>query len=162
MASPNTHISSGPYSARTAVRPGLTMISPPVAFRMLGPGFLGGTCSRPIRGDWPDTNWKGWWERIHRITLSSLHLDPSCSSPHRDGRRHDVPLHNRRLARRSTVHARPLPEWTCGLAVGRTQSSSIFVRASLMNCTLLSRRSCSAGGNRCSKGLTCGSGIRMR
>jgi hypothetical protein len=26
------------------------MISPPVAFRMLGPGFLGGTCSDPFVG----------------------------------------------------------------------------------------------------------------
>jgi len=58
------------------------------------------------------------------------------------------------FAKRSTAHAMLLLETMSGSAVGRTQASNIFVRASSMSCTLPSRRSCSAGENRCSKGLT--------
>src|SRR5712671_1198277 len=60
------------------------------------------------------------------------------------------------FARRLTGHERRPPEETCELVVGPTRSSSIFVRALLMSCTLLSRRSCSVVESDCSKALTCG------
>src|SRR5215475_14162695 len=60
------------------------------------------------------------------------------------------------FAGRLTGHERLPPDETCGLAVGPTQSSSIFVRASLMSCTLRSHRSCSVVESDCSKGLTYG------
>src|SRR2546426_11957103 len=60
------------------------------------------------------------------------------------------------FARRLTGHERRPPEETCELVVGPTRSSSIFVRASLMSCTLLSHRSCSVVESDCSKALTCG------
>src|SRR5579863_9140305 len=43
----------------------------------------------------------------------------------------------------------------CALAADLTLSSNIFVRASSMSCTSLSRRSCWAGESDCSRGLTC-------
>src|SRR3989442_5556006 len=60
------------------------------------------------------------------------------------------------FARRLTGHERRPPEETCELVVGPTRSSSIFVRALLMSCTLLSRRSCSVVESDCSKASTCG------
>src|SRR5947208_16970561 len=60
------------------------------------------------------------------------------------------------FARRLTGHERRPPEETCELVVDPTRSSSTFVRALLMSCTLLSRRSCSVVEGHCSKTLTCG------
>src|SRR6267378_5206122 len=60
------------------------------------------------------------------------------------------------FARRLTGHERRPPEETCELVVGPTRSSSIFVRALSMSCTLLSHRSCSVVESDCSKALTCG------
>src|SRR2546426_6883972 len=61
------------------------------------------------------------------------------------------------FARRLTGHERRPPEETGELVVGPTRSGSIFVRALLMSCTLLSRRSCSVVESDCSKASTCGS-----
>ncbi|MBC7368613.1 MAG: dihydrofolate reductase family protein [Undibacterium sp.] len=47
-------------AARTARRAS-TMISRCAACPASGRGFLGATCSGPIRGEWPDDQWKGWW-----------------------------------------------------------------------------------------------------
>src|SRR2546428_1330488 len=60
------------------------------------------------------------------------------------------------FARRLTGHERRPPEETCELVVDPTRSSSIFVRALSMSCTLLSHRSCSVVESDCSKALTCG------
>src|SRR6266705_2217102 len=60
------------------------------------------------------------------------------------------------FARRLTGHERRPPEETCELVVGPTRSSSIFVRALSMSCTLLSHRSCSVVESDCSKAITCG------
>src|SRR5882672_2230522 len=60
------------------------------------------------------------------------------------------------FARRLTGHERRPPEETCELVAGPARSSSIFVKALLMSCTLLSRRSCSVVESDCSKALTCG------
>jgi hypothetical protein len=46
-------------------------------------------------------------------------------------------------------------EWMCALAADLTLSSNIFVRASSMSCTSLSRRSRWAGESDRSRGLTC-------
>src|SRR5882672_8633294 len=56
---------------------------------------------------------------------------------------------------RAAFERRP-PEETCELVVGPTRSSSIFVRALSMSCTLPSHRSCSVMESDCSKALTCG------
>jgi dihydrofolate reductase len=125
-------------------------------FQNVGAWILGRNMFGPNRGDWPDTNWKGWWgdNPPYHVPVFILthharpHIEMEGGTTFRfiTGGIREAP----------TVRARPLPEWTCGSAVGRIQSSSIFVRASLMNCTLLSCQSCSAGESRCSKGLTCG------
>src|SRR5262245_19879636 len=60
------------------------------------------------------------------------------------------------FTRRLTGHEGRPREKTYELAADPTQSSSIFVRALLMSCTLLSHRSCSAVESDFSKKLTCG------
>ena len=77
-------------------------------FQNVGAWILGRNMFGPIRGDWPDTL-ERMVGRQSTVSRSSLHLDPSCSSPHRDGRRHDVPLHNRRHSR----GARPCTRGRC-------------------------------------------------
>lgn len=67
-------------------------------FQNVGAWILGRNMFGPIRGDWPDTNWKGWWgdnlpNRVPAFILTHH------ARPHRDGRRHDVPLHHRRYSR---------------------------------------------------------------
>jgi hypothetical protein len=52
-------------------RTGVDDDSPPVAFRMLGPGFLGGTCSDPFVGTGRTQTGKAGGETIHRITFQS-------------------------------------------------------------------------------------------
>jgi hypothetical protein len=53
---------------------------------------------------------------------------------------------------RLTGRARQPTEWMCALAADLTLSSNIFVRASSMSCTSLSRRSCWARGERLFEG----------
>ena len=126
-------------------------------FKNVGAWILGRNMFGPIRGSWPRHELERLVGGQPTVSRSNFHLDSSRAPAHPDGRRHDVPLHNRRHSR----GARPCTRGRC--RNGRPDRrwaghnpASIFVRASLMNCTLLSRRSCSAGGNRCSKGLTCG------
>jgi len=40
-------------------------------FQNVGAWILGRNMFGPIRGPWPDMNWKGWWETIRRITFQS-------------------------------------------------------------------------------------------
>ena len=124
-------------------------------FRNVGAWILGRNMFGPIRGDWPDTNWKGWWgdnPPYHvPVFIMTHHARPPIEMEG-DTTFHFVTGGIREALDRAREAAAGMDVRIGG---GRTQSSSIFVRASLMNCTLLSRRSCSAGGNRCSKGLTC-------
>jgi dihydrofolate reductase len=38
-------------------------------FRNVGAWILGRNMSGPIRGSWPDMNWKGWWGTTRPITF---------------------------------------------------------------------------------------------
>ena len=43
-------------------------------FENIGAWILGRNMFGPIRGAWPDENWKGWWGTTHRTTCPSLCL----------------------------------------------------------------------------------------
>jgi len=90
--------------------------------------------------------------RQSTVSRSGLHHDASCTSTHRDGRRHDVPFVTGGIRDALERARKAAGGMDVRAAVGRTPSSSIFARASLMNCTLLSHPSCSAEENGCSKG----------
>ena len=68
-------------------------------FKNVGAWILGRNMFGPIRGPWPDMNWKGWWGEEPTLSRSGLHPDPSRASAHRDGRRHDIPFRHRRHSR---------------------------------------------------------------
>src|ERR1700716_3997191 len=124
-------------------------------FKNVGAWILGRNMFGPIRGSWPDMNWKGWWGGQPTLSRSNFHLDSSRAPAHPDGRRNDILLRRVVFTRRLTGRATQPTEWMCALAADLTLSSNIFVRASLTSCTSLSRRSCWAGEGDCSRGLTC-------
>ena len=125
-------------------------------FENIGAWILGRNMFSPLRGPWPDMNWKGWWGDNPPYHVPVFILTHHARPPiEMEATRHSISS-RAAFATRLKGHARRPAEWTCASAVGRTPSSSIFARASLMSCTLLSHPSCSAEENGCSKGLTCG------
>ena len=125
-------------------------------FQNVGAWILGRNMFGPICGNWPDTNWKGWWGDNPPYHVPAFILTHHARPPIEMEGGTTFHFITGAFVRRSTGRARPLAEWTYGSAVGRTPSGSTFGKASLMNCTLPSRRSCSAGEKRCSKALTYG------
>lgn len=125
-------------------------------FQNVGAWLLGRNMFGPIRGGWSDTNWKGWWGDNPPYHVPVFILTHHARPPIEMEGGTTFHFITGGIREALAAHAKPLLERTCGSAVGLTQFSSIFVRASLMNCMLLSRRSCLARENGCSKGLTCG------
>ena len=68
-------------------------------FKNVGAWMLGRNMFGPVRGSWPDMNWKGWWGGQPTLSRSNFHLDSSPAPAHPDGRRNDVPLRHRRYSR---------------------------------------------------------------
>lgn len=62
------------------------------AMEGFGAFILGRNMFGPIRGEWPDEAWKGWWGDNPPITRANLYSDPSPPSTDRDEGRHHVPL----------------------------------------------------------------------
>ena len=88
----------------------------------------------PIRGSWPDMNWKGWWDNppYHVPTFILTHharppiqMEGGTTFYFVTGGIHEALDRARNTA----------TEWMCALAADITLSSNIFVRASSMSCT---------------------------
>ena len=60
-------------------------------FKNVGAWILGRNMFGPIRGPWPDTDWKGWGGQP-AVSRSSLHLDSPHATADTNGRRYDVSL----------------------------------------------------------------------
>ena len=109
-------------------------------FKNVGAWILGRNMFGPIRGEWPDMNWKGWWGDSPPYHVRNVHLDPSpLARPYRwKAERHFISsraVFTKRLTGRATQPT----EWMCALAAELARSSNIFVRASSMSSTSLSR-----------------------
>jgi len=90
------------------------------------------------------------------LSRSNFHLDSSRAPADPDGKAERHSTSSRAVfTRRLTGRATQPTQWMCALAADLTLFSNIFVRASSMSCTSLSRRSCWAGESDCSRGLTC-------
>ena len=61
-------------------------------FENIGAWILGRNMFGPIRGPWPNNDWKGWW---------GVRVDSPRSRPDCNGRRHDVPFRHRRNRKRA-------------------------------------------------------------
>ena len=68
-------------------------------FKNVGAWILGRNMFGPIRGSWPDLNWKGWWGGQPTLSRSNFHLDSSRAPAHPDGRRNDILLRHGRYSR---------------------------------------------------------------
>jgi len=120
-------------------------------FKNVGAWILGRNMFGPIRGSWPDMNWKGWWGDNPPYHVPTFILTHHARPPIRwKAERHSTSS-RAVFTRRSTGRATQPTEWMCALAADLTLSSNIFVRASSMSCTSLSRRSCWARESDCSR-----------
>jgi dihydrofolate reductase len=68
-------------------------------FKNVDAWILGRNMFGPIRGSWPDMNWKGWWGGQPTLSRSNFHLDSSRAPAHPDGRRNDILLRDGRYSR---------------------------------------------------------------
>ena len=102
----------------------------------VGAWILGRNMFGPIRGLWPDSNWRGWWGQP-TLSRSDVRRDAPRPPADPDGGRNDILLRDGRYSRRPwTGRGTPPTEGMCASAAGRTRSgSSIFVRDSSMSCT---------------------------
>ena len=125
-------------------------------FQNVGAWILGRNMFGPIRGPWPDMNWKGWWGANPPYHVPVFILTHHARPPLEMDGNTTFQFITGGMREALIGHERRPPEEMCGLVVGPIQSSSICVRASLMSCTLLSHRSCSVAESDYSKGLTCG------
>ena len=125
-------------------------------FKNVGAWILGRNMFGPIRGAWPDMNWKGWWGDNPPYHVPTFILTHHAARPSRwKAERHSTSL-QAVFTRRLTGRATQRTEWTCALAAELTPSGSIFVRALLTSCTSPFLRCCWDGASGCSRGLTFG------
>src|SRR5688500_11342299 len=75
-------------------------------FRNIGAWIMGRNMFGPIRGPWPDSNWKGWWGDNPPYHVPVLCPDSSRAPAPRDGRQYDVPFRNGRHSRSAGPGAR--------------------------------------------------------
>jgi dihydrofolate reductase len=63
-------------------------------FSNVGACIMGRNVFGPIRGEWPDNEWKGWWATTP-VSRAGLRAQPSPARLDHDGRRHDLPFRHR-------------------------------------------------------------------
>jgi dihydrofolate reductase len=120
-----------------------------------GAWILGRNMFGPIRGPWPDMNWKGWWgdnPPYHvPVFILTHHARPPIQMKGNTtyhfvtGGIHEALDQARKAADGMDVR----------IGGGPIPYSSIFVRAWSMSCTSQSRRFCSAEESDCSRRSTC-------
>jgi len=125
----------------------------------VGAWILGRNMFGPIRGSWPDMNWKGWWgdsPPYHVPTFILTHharpplqMEGGTTFTFITGAIHEALERARDAANGRDVRIGGGPDTI------QSRSSSIFVRASSMTCTSLYRQFCWAEESDCSRALTC-------
>ena len=75
-------------------------------FENIGAWILGRNMFGPVRGPWPDENWKGWWGDNPPYHVPVFVLTHHARAPIDDGRRHDLPLRHRRHPRGARAAAK--------------------------------------------------------
>ena len=125
-------------------------------FKNVGAWILGRNMFGPIRGSWPDMNWKGWWgdnPPYHVPTFILTHharppiqMEGETTFHFVTGGIHEALDRARDAANGMDVRIG-----------GGPNTIQQYLRAGLIDdrCTSLSRRSCWAGESDCSRGLTC-------
>jgi dihydrofolate reductase len=80
---------------------GTTGVDDDIAARFgvnVGAWIMGRNMFGPIRGPWPDNEWRGWWGKESAVSRAGVRPHTSRTSVGRDGRRHRIPLRHRRPA----------------------------------------------------------------
>jgi hypothetical protein len=124
-------------------------------FENVGAWILGRNMFGPIRGPWPDMEWKGWWGDNPPIMFRFLFLPIMRVRPSKWTAVQRFTLSQTASTRHLNGLARLPKAKTCALAEGPTLFNSICVKASLMSFTSQFRRSCWAKVSGCLMGLTC-------
>ena len=65
-------------------------------FENIGANILGRNMFGPVRGDWRDESWKGWWGDNPPYHTDVFVLTHHARAAHRDGGRHNVLFRHRR------------------------------------------------------------------
>ncbi len=94
-----------------------------------GAWILGRNMFGPIRGPWPDMNWKGWWGDNPPYHVPVFILTHHARPPIQMKATRRSISSQAAFTRRLTKRARQRMGWTCELVVGPIPYSSIFVRA---------------------------------
>src|SRR5205809_2661296 len=98
-------------------------------FQNVGAWILGRNMFGPIRGPWPDMNWKGWWGDNPPYHVPVFILTHHARSPIEMEGNTTFQFITGGIREALDRHERRPPEETCELVVRPTQSSSIFERA---------------------------------
>lgn len=124
-------------------------------FENVGSWILGRKLFGPIRGDWTDESWKGWWGDeppyhcpVYVLThhgRTPIEMQGDTTFQFVTGGIHEALDRARAAAGGQDVR----------VGAARTPSGSTCAKPSSTNCTLPSRRCCLAAASRCSRGWTC-------
>ena len=103
------------------------------AMEGFGAFILGRNMFGPIRGEWPDDVWKGWWGDNPPYPRAHLHPDPPPPRVHVEMEgRHDLPLrHRRHRGGAGPVPRPPRATWTSRSAAASRPCANICSPASV-------------------------------
>ena len=74
----------------------------------IGATIMGRNMFGPIRGEWPDESWTGWWGDDPAVSPPGVRPHPPRARADHDARRHDVQLRDRRYRSGSPAGIRRL------------------------------------------------------
>ncbi len=60
------------------------------SFENVGAWIMGRNMFGPVRGQWPDEEWKGWWGGRATLSCSGVRFNPSCKKTSDHERRNNV------------------------------------------------------------------------